>query len=97
MKPMHEVEKSLAKLFQSPLGFFPRGGLESSLKVKISSSPNWVKVVKGDLEMTISFQLTGWVVYQSGQDNAEVYGSLEEAVEALLVPFLRQEISRVFQ
>jgi hypothetical protein len=93
---MHEAKKKIARLFQSPLGFFPRGGLESSLKVKISSSPNWVKVVKGDLEMTISFQPSGWLVYQSGQDNEETYESLEEAVEALLVPFLRQEISRVF-
>lgn len=93
---MQDISKRVSEIFKSPMGVFPRGGIEASLKVKLASSPQWLRVTKGDLEVTLSFKHPVWVVAINGGDTTE-WEDLEDAVLHLILPFLRAEVAKVLK
>ena len=93
---MQDISKRVSEIFKSPVGVFPRGGLEASLKVNLASSPQWLRVTKDNLEVTLSFKHPVWIVAISDGETTE-WEDLEEAIVHLLLPFLKAEVTKVLK
>lgn len=93
---MHTIKDALnavKELFALPLGYFPRGGVERSLNVKISTSPNMVILTsRHGLVVNLRLSEEGWSVVHLGE---EIYcSSLEEAIYQMISPIVKDEIKR---
>tara|TARA_B000000557_G_C20442711_1_gene303738 strand:+ start:76 stop:516 length:441 start_codon:yes stop_codon:yes gene_type:complete len=97
MKTISEVAVVLKSLYTAPLGCFPRGGLESSLKLKVCTAPYFLTLtdVEGN-NSTLNVDGEHYVVTQSidGDSSISKHKDLQEALESLLFPFVAQEIKR---
>ena len=97
MKTIPEVTAILKSLYTAPLGCFPRGGLETSLKLKVCTAPYFITLT--DIEgnnSTFSIDGDHYVVTQSvdGDSSISKHEELQEALGSLLYPFVAQEIKR---
>ena len=97
MKTISEIATTLKSLYSAPLGCFPRGGLEASLKLKICTAPYFITLTDTEgNNSTLNVNGDEYVVTQSieGDSITSSHKELQEALEALLQPFISQEIKR---
>lgn len=95
MKTIQEITKIIKSIYVAPLGSFPRGGIESSLKVSICTAPQYISLRdKGGSLST--FSITGNKYNVSSMVDGVItlseHEDLQEALEALILPLVRQEI-----
>lgn len=91
MRTLKEATNIIKSLFSSPLGSFPRGGVETALNVKISSTPSSITLTsEHGLAVTLKCK-DDWVVIFLGQEHH--YTSLDKALYAMIDPIIKDEIS----
>lgn len=92
MRNLNEAIVIVKSLFSAPLGSFPRGGVESSLRVRLSTSPTTITLIsEHGLSVSLSLCKDNWVVRYL--DVERTFDGLDEAIFALIEPILRLEIS----
>tara|TARA_B100000424_G_scaffold156512_1_gene119643 strand:+ start:215 stop:526 length:312 start_codon:yes stop_codon:yes gene_type:complete len=97
MKKVPEIASIIKSLYTAPLGCFPRGGLETSLKLKVCTAPYFITLT--DIEgnnSTLTVNENEYIVTQSidGGSSISKHKELQDALETLLCPFVAQEIKR---
>lgn len=93
MRTLNEAIVVVKSLFSAPLGSFPRGGVESSMRVRLSTSPTTLTLIsEHDLSVSLSRGEDKWVVRYLDVERS--FGDLEEAIFALIEPIIRIEVSR---
>ena len=97
MKTTPEIAEILKSLYTAPLGCFPKGGLETNLKLKVCTAPYFITLT--DIEgnnSTLNINGDEYVVTQSIDEGSSTskHKELQEALESLLFPFVSQEIKR---
>ncbi len=91
MRTHKEAGDIIKSLFSAPLGSFPRGGIQSALNVRISSTPNSTTLTsEHGLSVTLK-RSEDWVVIFLGEESH--YPSLDKALFAMIEPILHDEIS----
>lgn len=84
-----EVKNIVKELFASPLGTIPRGSIETSLQVSLSSTPTKIILQnKRGILVSLTKKSNLWVV-----NDTDEYGTLQEALFFMLQPILLDEIS----
>ena len=92
MRTLEEALKIVRSLFSAPLGSFPRGGVESALNVKLSTSPTSITIVsEHGLAVTLKRMERTWSVIFLGEEH--FHSSLDRAIYAMLEPIIQDEIS----
>ena len=91
MRTQEEALKIVKSLFSSPLGSFPRGGIESALNVRLSSSPKSITLTSIHGLVISLKREEDWVVSFLGEERH--YPSLDRALYAVVEPILDDEIS----
>ena len=92
MRTLNEAIVIVKSLFSAPLGSFPRGGVESSMRVRLSTSPTTLTLMsEHDLSVSLSQKSNKWVVRYL--DVERTFDELEDAIFALIEPIVRTEIS----
>lgn len=92
MRTLEEAIVIVKSLFSAPLGSFPKGGVESSMRVRLSSSPTTLTLIsEHDLSVSLSQKSNKWVVHYL--DVERTFDDLGDAVFALVEPIIRMEIS----
>jgi hypothetical protein len=56
MRTLEEAIVIVKSLFSAPLGSFPKGGVESSLRVRLSTSPTTITLISEN-ELSVSLSL----------------------------------------
>ena len=95
MKTIQEVKKIIKSIYVAPLGSFPKGGIETSLKVSVSSSPKFITLRdKGGSLSTFSIANEKYCVSSTIEESITLseHDDLQEALEALILPLVKQEI-----
>jgi len=92
MRTLNEAIVIVKSLFSAPLGSFPKGGIESSMRVRLSTSPTTLTLMsEHDLSVSLSQKSGKWVVHYL--DVERTFDELEDAIFALVEPIIRMEIS----
>lgn len=92
MRTLEDALKIVKSLFSAPLGSFPRGGVESALNVKLSTSPTSITLMsEHGLAVTLKRMEKTWSVIFLGEEH--FYSSLDKAIYAMLEPIIQDEIS----
>jgi hypothetical protein len=92
MRTLNEAIVIVKSLFSAPLGSFPRGGIESSMRVRLSTSPTTLTLMsEHDLSVSLSQKSGKWVVKYLDLERS--FDELEDAIFALVEPIIRMEIS----
>jgi hypothetical protein len=92
MRTLNEAIKIVKSLFSAPLGSFPRGGVETALRVRLNLSPTSITLItERGLSVVLRRDASEWVVVYL--ENKSTHESLDEAIFALVEPVLRDEIS----
>jgi hypothetical protein len=92
MRTLNEAIVIVKSLFSAPLGSFPRGGVESSLRVRLSTSPTTLTLMsEHGLSSSLSQGKGNWVVRYL--DVERTFDDLGDAIFALIEPIVRAEIS----
>ena len=88
MKTLNEAITIIKSLFSAPLGSFPKGGVESALRVRLSSSPSSITLLSArGLSISLRVEEDKWEV------EGHTYDHLEDAIYALIKPIILEEIS----
>ena len=89
MQNTKELYLLLKSLFSAPLGSFPIGGLESSLKVSVGVSPYeiWLTSQHTSLRTTLKLEAQHYLV-----EDVQ-YTTLNDALLALITPHIKAEIN----
>ena len=86
---------AIKNLFCLPLGSFPRGGVDSSLNVRLTSKPNSL-VLTSKSNSAFSISKIGDLYTVKAEINGEVKeaqtSDFVEAVKLLITPILEEEI-----
>jgi hypothetical protein len=91
MRTLNEAKKIIKSLFAAPLGSFPRGGIETALKVKINTTPRSITLVsEHGLAVTLKCE-EDWVVIFLGEEHH--FPALDQALYAMIDPIIKDEIS----
>jgi hypothetical protein len=89
---LKDAIRIIKSLFSAPLGSYPKGGVESALRVRLNISPNTISLIsEHSLTITLRRDTTKWVVIYLGEES--YYSSLDEAIFALIEPIIHDEIS----
>tara|TARA_A100001388_G_scaffold255923_1_gene220713 strand:- start:784 stop:1071 length:288 start_codon:yes stop_codon:yes gene_type:complete len=92
MRTIEEAIVIVKTLFSAPLGSFPRGGVESALRVRLSVAPKSITLTsEHGLVVSLQRESIDWVVIYL--DEKCYYESLEVAIFKLIEPIIRDEIS----
>jgi hypothetical protein len=92
MRTLNEAIVIVKSLFSAPLGSFPKGGVESSLRVRLSTSPTTITLIsEHDLSVSLSLKSDKWVVRYL--DVEKPFDDLGDAIFALVEPIIRIDIS----
>tara|TARA_Y100001970_G_C14217081_1_gene850297 strand:+ start:1045 stop:1332 length:288 start_codon:yes stop_codon:yes gene_type:complete len=92
MRTLEDALKVVKSLFSAPLGSFPRGGIETALNVRLSTSPTSITLIsEHGLSVKLKRSEDIWHVIFLGESHE--YPSLDRAVYAMLEPIIRDEIS----
>jgi hypothetical protein len=92
MRTLNEAIVVIKSVFSAPLGSFPRGGIENSLRVRLSTSPTTLTLIsEHDLSVSLSRGKEKWIVRYLDVDRS--FDDLEDAIFALIEPIIRLEIS----
>ena len=92
MRTQEEAIKVIKSLFSAPLGSFPRGGIESALNVKLSTSPKSIVLTsEHGLIITLKRNKDYWSVIFLDQEHK--CRSLDKALYILIEPIIHDEIS----
>ena len=92
MKTIEEAIDIVKSLFSAPLGSFPKGGLESSMRVRLSVAPKSITLTsEHGLVVSLQRDSIDWVVIHLGEKSH--YESLDVAIFKLIEPIIRDEIS----
>ena len=84
--------KVVKSLFSAPLGSFPKGGIETAFRVRLSTTPTSLTIMsEHGLATTLKREPTKWVVIYLGEEHS--YTSLDKAIFALVEPIIHDEIS----
>jgi len=93
MRTLNEAIVIVKSLFSAPLGSFPKGGIESSLRVRLSTSPTTLTLIsEHDLSVSLSRGEDKWIVHYL--DVERTFDDLGDAVFALVEPIIRVEVSK---
>lgn len=92
MRSQEEAIKIVKSLFSAPIGSFPRGGIESALNVKLSTSPKSIVLTsEHGLVITLKRHEDYWSVIFLDQEHKCT--SLDKALYILIEPIIHDEIS----
>lgn len=92
MRTLEEAIVIVKSLFSAPLGSFPKGGVESSMRVRLSTSPTTITLTsEHGLVVSLQRESIDWVILHLGEKSH--YESLDEAIFKLIEPIIRDEIS----
>ena len=92
MRTLEEAIVIVKSLFSAPLGSFPRGGVESALRVRLNLSPTTITLItERGLSVMLRRDASKWVVVYL--ENKSTHKSLDEAIFALVAPIIRDEIN----
>ena len=91
MRTIQEAKTIVKSLFSAPLGSFPRGGVETALRVRLNLSPTTITLItERGLSVMLRRDASEWVVVYL--ENKSIHESLDEAIFALVSPIIRDEI-----
>lgn len=92
MRTLDDAKSIIKSLFSAPLGSFPKGGVESSMRVRLSTAPKSITLTsEHGLVVSLQRESIDWVVVYL--DEKCYYESLDEAIFKLIEPIIRDEIS----
>jgi hypothetical protein len=92
MRTIQEAKTIVKSLFSAPLGSFPRCGVESALRVRLSTYPTSITLTnEHGLVVSLHRESIDWVVICLEEKSH--YDSLEEAIFRLVEPIIRCEIT----
>lgn len=92
MRTLNEAIKIVKSLFLAPLGSFPRGGVETALRVRLNLSPTSITLMsEHGLNVMLRRDASEWVVVYL--EEKSTHESLEEAIFKLIEPIIRDEIN----
>tara|TARA_B100001029_G_C14630204_1_gene218779 strand:+ start:22 stop:309 length:288 start_codon:yes stop_codon:yes gene_type:complete len=92
MRTIEEAIAIIKRLFSAPLGSFPRGGVESALRVRLNIAPTSITLMsEHGLNVMLRRDASKWVVVYL--EEKSTHESLEEAIFALVAPIIRDEIN----
>ena len=89
-----EEIKILKSIYTAPLGSFPKGGIESSFKVKVISHPNKITLKNKHFSNTIYKEDDEYIILieRNNLSERKTTDNFQEAIFLLLEPFIKQEI-----
>ena len=91
MRTLEEALIVVKSLFSAPIGSFPKGGVESALRVRLSTSPTSITLTgEHGSVVTLQRESIDWVVITHGEKS--YYESLDQAIFKLVEPIIRSEI-----
>ena len=92
MRTIEEAIVIVKSLFSAPLGSFPRGGVESALRVRLNIAPSSITLMsEHGLNVMLRRDASEWIV--AYLEEKSTHESLEEAIFALVSPIIRDEIN----